>query len=235
KRFRQAVAYAINREFIAEKIMFGQGIVATGPIHQNTRFYDPNVKKYEYNPDKAIALLDDMGLKPDSDGVRATVTMIPLPYGEMQRRIAEYVKQNLSKVGIAVTLESTDVGGWVSRVGNGDFQMAGNGVFQYADPAIGVARTYMGSNIRKGVMFSNTSQYNNPKVDELFDLAAKAGDDADRQKYYSEVQRILVEDVPLVWLIATKYGTVLNKRVHGAITTALGAADTYSDAWLSKE
>ncbi|GAB1577325.1 ABC transporter substrate-binding protein [Bordetella petrii] len=235
KRFRQALMYAINRQFIADKILFGQGVVASGPIHHNTRFYDANVKKYDYDPEKAVALLDEMGLKPNADGVRVSVSMIPTPYGEMHRRVAEYIKQNLSKVGIALNLESTDVGGWVSRVGNWDFDMAGNGVFQYADPAIGVARTYMGSNIRKGVMFSNTSQYNNPKVDELFDLAAKAGDDADRQKYYSEVQRILVEDVPLVWLIDTKYGTVLNKRVHGAITTALGAADTYSDAWLSKE
>lgn len=235
KRFRQALMYAINREFIAEKIMFGQGVVATGPIHHNTRFYDPNVKKYAYDPDKAKALLDEMGLKPDGDGVRATVSMIPLPYGEMPRRIAEYIKQNLSKVGIALNLESTDVGGWVSRVGNWDFQMAGNGVFQYADPAIGVARTYVGSNIRKGVMFSNTSQYNNPKVDELFDLAAKAGDDAQRQEYYSQVQKILAEDVPLVWLVDTNYGTVLNTRVHDAITTGLGVVDTYSGAWLSKQ
>src|SRR5690606_31209540 len=116
-----------------------------------------------------------------------------------------------------------------------DYEMAGNGVFQYADPAIGVARTYVGSNIRKGVMFSNTSQYNNPKVDELFNLAAKARDDEQRQKYYSEAQQILVEDVPLVWLLDTNYGTILNKRVRNAISTGLGVVDTYSDAWLSKE
>ncbi|ARP95303.1 ABC transporter substrate-binding protein [Bordetella genomosp. 13] len=235
KRFRQAMMHAINRKFIAEKIMFGQGVVATGPIHHNTRFYDANVKKYDYDPKKAIALLDEMGLKPNADGVRATISLIPLPYGEMPRRRAEYIKQNLSKVGIMVNLEATDVGGWVSRVGNWDFDMAGNGVFQYADPAIGVSRTYLGSNIRKGVMFSNTSQYNNPKVDELFNLAAQAGSDAERQKYYSEAQRILVEDVPLLWLIDTNYGTHLNKRVHDAITTGLGAAGNYADAWLSKE
>ena len=235
KRFRQALMYAINRQFIADKIMFGTGVVATGPIHHNTRFYDANVKKYPFDPKKAIALLDEMGLKPDSKGVRATVSMIPLPYGETPRRIAEYIKQNLSKVGIVMNLESTDVGGWVSRVGAWDFDMAGNGVFQYGDPAIGVSRTYLSTNINKGVMFSNTSQYNNPKVDELFNAAAAAPTDAERQKLYSEVQNILVEDVPLLWLADTNYSTLSNKRVHNAITTGLGAVGSYSDAWLSKE
>lgn len=235
KRFRQALMYGINRQFIVDKIMFGSGTVATGPIHHNTRFYDANVKKYPYDPKRAIALLDEMGLKPDAKGVRATIGLIPLPYGETPRRTAEYIKQNLSKIGVTVNIESTDVGGWTSRVGNWDFDMAANGVFQYGDPAIGVARTYLGSNIKKGLMFSNTSQYDNPKVDELFNAAATAPTDEERQKLYSEVQRILVDDVPVLWLADTKSSTLLNNRVHDAVTTALGVVDTQSDTWLSKE
>ena len=235
KRFRQAVMYAIDREFIAKRIMFGMGTVSTGPFHRNTRFYDPNVRQYPYDPKMAVALLDEMGLKPDAKGVRASVGLIPLPYGEMQRRVAEYIKQNLAKIGVAVTLDNTDVGGWTSRVGNWDFDMGSNGVFQYGDPAIGVSRTYLGSNIKKGLMFTNTSQYNNPKVDELFNAAATAATDEERQKLYSEVQRILVEDVPVLWIADTNYSTLLNKRVHDAVTTALGVVDTQSDTWLSKE
>ncbi|WP_417221665.1 ABC transporter substrate-binding protein [Achromobacter spanius] len=235
KRFRQALMYGINRQFIVDKIMFGAGTVATGPIHHNTRFYDANVKKYPYDPKKAIALLDEMGLKPDAKGVRATLGLIPLPYGEMPRRTAEYIKQNLAKIGVAVSIENTDVGGWVSRVGNWDFDMGANGVFQYGDPAIGVSRTYVSSNIKKGMMFTNTSQYSNPKVDELFNAAATAATDEERQKLYSEVQRILVEDVPVLWVADTNYSTLLNKRVHNAVTTALGVVDTQSDTWLSKE
>ncbi|MNR39939.1 hypothetical protein D3C85_1581850 [compost metagenome] len=52
---------------------------------------------------------------------------------------------------------------------------------------------------------------------------------------YSEVQRILVDDVPVLWLADTKSSTLLNKRVHDAVTTALGVVDTQSDTWLSKE
>ena len=232
KRFRQAVMYAIDREFIAKRIMFGMGTVSTGPFHRNTRFYDPDIKQYPYDPKKAIALLDEMGLKPDAKGVRVKLGLIPNPYGEMQRRIAEYTKQSLGKVGIVIDIESTDVGGWTTRMGNWDFDMAYNGVFQYGDPAIGVSRTYVSSNIKKGLAFTNTSQYRNPKVDELFDQAATAPTDEERQRLYTEVQKILVEDVPLAWIDDTNYSTFLDKRVHGAITTGLGAVDTYADAWL---
>ncbi|AZR92772.1 peptide ABC transporter substrate-binding protein [Bordetella trematum] len=234
KRFRQAIMYALNRDFITEKIMFGMGTVATGPLHHNTRFYDANVKRYPYDPEKAIALLDEMGLKPDAKGVRVRLGLIPNPYGEMQRRIAEYTKQNLGKVGIEVNIENTDVGGWTTRMGNWDFDMAYNGVFQYGDPAIGVSRTYVSSNIKKGLPFTNTSQYSNPKVDELFEQASRATSDEERQKLYTEVQQILVEDVPLAWINDTNYSIFLDKRVHDAVTTGLGAVDTYADAWMSK-
>ena len=49
------------------------------------------------------------------------------------------------------TIEATDVDGWIRRVGAGDYQMAGNGGYQCGDPAISIARTYVSSNIRKGV------------------------------------------------------------------------------------
>lgn len=233
RRFRQAVMYAVDRQFLLDKISFGQGTVSTGPIHHNTRFYDGNVKKYEFDPKKAVALLDEMGLKPDAKGVRATLNFIPLPYGEVHRRSAEYIKMSLAKVGIALNLESVDVGGWVRRVGGHDFHMAGNGVYQYGDPAIGVARTYISSNIKKGLMFSNTSQYSNPKVDELFSQAAVAPD-SERQPLYTAIQQQLAEDVPIMWLSDSLGTTFFSKRVNNAYTTGLGFAGSYAEAWLSK-
>ena len=233
KRFRQAVLHAVDRQFVLDKIVFGQGKVATGPIHHNTRYYDGNVKKYDFDIKKSIALLDEMGLKPDAKGIRATLSFIPLPYGEAYRRQAEYVKMALSKVGIAVNIEAADVGTWVKRIGSHDFHMGANGVYQYGDPAIGVARTYVSSNIKKGLMFSNTAQYSNPKVDALFAKAATAPD-AERQALYSEVQKTIVEDAPVMWMYDTLGTTFFNKRVHNAYTTGLGFAGSYAEAWLSK-
>ncbi|MCM2251663.1 MAG: ABC transporter substrate-binding protein [Ramlibacter sp.] len=233
RRFRQAMMYALDRKFMVEKIFFGQGLVSTGPIHHKTRFYSPDVQRYAPDLKKAVALLDEMGLKADAKGVRATVSYIPLPYGEVHRRMAEYLKLSLAKVGIVVNIESTDVGTWVKRVGAGDYQMAGNGVFQYGDPAIGVARTYLGTNIRKGLMFSNTAQYRNEDVDKLFQQAAQAPD-AERSALYAAIQRKVVEDVPVLWIMDQLGSTFLHKRANDAITTGLGVAGSYSEAWLSK-
>ena len=165
--------------------------------------------------------------------MRATVKFLPLPYGEAWQRLGEYVKQALGKVGVKVVLESTDAAGWGKRQANWDFDMTSDFVYQYADPAIGVSRTYISSNIRKGVMFSNVMGYSNPEVDKLFEDAAKENDPKKRQEDYSKMQKIVVDEVPVAWLLEMEFPTILNKRVHNAITTAIGVNETYADAWVS--
>ena len=232
KRFRQALMFAIDRNFIREKIWFGLGRVPTGPINSVTKFYDSNVKKYDFDPAKAVALMDEMGLKPDAAGVRASLKFLPLPYGETWQRLGEYIKQALGKIGVAITLESTDAAGWGRRESNWDFDMTADFLYQYADPAIGVSRTYVSSNIHKGMMFSNTMGYSNPEVDELFEKAAHEIDPKLRQQLYTKVQQVVVEDVPVLWLLEMEIPTILNKRVHNAVTTAIGTNETYADAWV---
>lgn len=234
KRFRQAMMYALDRTFIRDNIWFGLGRIATGPINSVTKYYDANVRKYDFDPKKAVALLDEMGLKPDAKGVRATIKFMPLPYGETWQRLGEYVKQAMGRVGVNVILENTDAAGWGQREANWDFDVTANFLYQYADPSIGVSRTYLSSNIRKGVMFSNTMGYANPEVDKLFEAAAKENDPKLRQEDYSKVQQILAEDVPVIWLLEMEFPTILNKRVHNAITTAIGVNETYADAWVSE-
>ncbi|SMH34674.1 ABC transporter substrate-binding protein [Azospirillum agricola] len=233
KRFRKAIAHAIDRKFIRDKIWFGLGRVPTGPINSVVKFYDPKVTTYEPNIEKAKALLDEMGLKPDAKGVRATVKIMPMPYGETWTRLGEYLKQALGKAGIAVTLESTDAAGWSQRVANWDYEITTNFLYQYGDPALGVARTYISDNIRKGVLFTNTMGYSNPKVDALFASAAREIDPAKRQANYSEVQQILADELPVVWLLEMEFPTFLDKRVRNANKTAIGVNDTYEDVWLA--
>ena len=110
--------------------------------------------------------------------------------------------------------------------------MTADFLYQYADPAIGVSRTYVSSNIHKGMMFSNTMGYSNPEVDELFEKAAHEIDPKLRQQLYTKVQQVVVEDVPVLWLLEMEIPTILNKRVHNAVTTAIGTNETYADAWV---
>jgi peptide/nickel transport system substrate-binding protein len=235
KRFRQAMMHAIDRGFIRDKIWFGLGRPATGPVNSVTRFHEPDVRKYPHDPKKAEALLDEMGLKKGADGTRAKVKLLVMPYGETWTRLGEYVKQAMKRVGVDVTLETTDSAGWVNRVSNWDYELTFNFVYQYGDPALGVSRTYVSDNIRKGVMFSNTMGYANPQVDTLFAQAAKAVKDEERQQLYSAAQKILVEDVPVAWLLEMEFPTFVDKRFKNAVTSAIGVNESYDGVYMVKK
>ncbi|WP_441276600.1 ABC transporter substrate-binding protein [Tardiphaga sp. 172_B4_N1_3] len=227
KRFRQAVMHAIDRKAMLQRIYFGLGKLATGPISSKTRFYDKNVKTYDYSVDKAKALLDEMGLKPGPDGKRVTLRYLISPVSEANTRAAEFLRQSLGRVGIDLQLQTTDIAGWAQKFADWDYDMTGNLVYQFGDPALGVARTYITSNIKKGILFSNTAGYSNPEVDRLFEEAAVATSDDKRQELYSQVQRILVEDVPVVWTFEQDYPNFIDKRLKNVLSTAIGVHETF--------
>jgi peptide/nickel transport system substrate-binding protein len=234
KRFRQAVLHALDRTFIRDNVFQGWAKIATGPVHSGSPFYEPNVPKYGFDPARAEVLLDEMGLRRGSNGVRTTVKLLGLPYGEMWNRAAEYTRQALRKVGIDVVLEPSDAAGWSDRTRNWDFEMTMYFLTTMGDPALGVSRTFMSDNQKKGVLFTNHSGYANPKVDALFNRAAVAVSDAERKKLYSEVQKMLVEDAAVAWLVELVWPTVQNKKVHNAVINSVGPNGSFADVWLAK-
>lgn len=231
KRFRQAVMHAIDRNFIKDRILYGFGKVATGPVNSKTRFYEPNVKKYDFNIARANALLDEMGLKPDAKGIRARLRFPVSPYGEMVQRACEYIRQCMSKIGVAVTLESTDPGSYTQRISNWDYDLNLSWLYQFGDPALGVTRNYVTSNIRK-ILFTNTVGYSNPEVDRVAEAAAVEIDDAKRQALYSEMQKLLVEDVPIAWLVEMEFPTIHDKRIQNLVTTAIGIHESFDTVYI---
>jgi peptide/nickel transport system substrate-binding protein len=229
-RFRKAMMHLLDRQFIVDRIMFGLAAPATGPIASTTRFFQPDLPQYEFDVDKANAMLDEMGLKRDAGGKRATIRFLVAPYGEVWTRLAEYFRQAMSVGGIEVILDTTDIAGWGEKVANWDYEVSTNMLYQTADPAIGVSRAYVSSNIRKGVLFSNTQGYENPEVDRLFEEAAVQTSDAARQERYTEVQKLLVEEVPVLWMTEQRYPTLYDKRITGLITGATGVNSNFADA-----
>jgi len=234
KRFRQAIMHALNRQQVRDNIFQGFAKIATGPIHSDSPFYEPSVRNYDYNIAKAEALLDEMGLKKGANGMRTTVKLLGLPYGEVWNRAAESTRQALRQVGIEVVLESSDAAGWVDRLKNWDFEMIMTYLTTLSDPALGVSRTFLTDNQRKGVPFTNESGYSNPKVDALFKEAASTVDEVRRKQLYSEVQKILVEDAAVIWLVELQWPTVTNKRLHDAVINGMGPNGNFAEAWLEK-
>ena len=228
KRFRQAIMYAMDREFVREAIWNGFGKIANSPIGSKTRFFDKDSSAYEYNPKKAKALLKEMGY----DGT--PVRLLPMPYGETWQRWAEAVKQNLLEVGIKTETVSTDVAGWNQKISDWDFDIAFTYLYQFGDPALGVARTYVSTNIAKGSPWNNAQGYEDSEVDRLFSEASIAFPDSKRNQLYKEVQAKLIEDVPVAWLMELEFPTIYNCKVNSLIDSATGINNAFGNAWLAK-
>lgn len=226
KRVRQAISYAIDRNFILKRLLLGRAKPATGPIAPGSPFYDGDVERYALDIDKANRLLDEAGLPRGADGTRLSLGVDYLPSGgaEQQKNIAEYLRPQLKKIGIDVQVRaSPDFPTWARRVGSWDFDMTMDTVFNWGDPVIGVDRTYVSSNIRQGVIWSNTQSYSNPRVDALLAEADVEIDPVRRKALYAEFQKIVVDDCPIAYLNVTPYATVYDKRLGGLPTTIWGA------------
>ncbi|HEX8048672.1 ABC transporter substrate-binding protein [Rhizobium sp.] len=229
-KFRQAIMYALDREFAKDALWNGMGKVATGPFSSKLPFYKAAGQQYEFNPDKAKELLKEIGY----NGTGKPLRLLPLPYGETWQRWAEAVKQNLADVGIPVEIEATDVAGWNQHVSNWDYDLAFTYLYQNGDPAIGVERNYKTTQISKGSPWNNVEGYSNPEVDKLFDTAAVAYPAAERQKIYDQVQAKLQDDVPVAWLLELGFPTIYNCKFQDIVTTANGLAESLRDTWIQK-
>ena len=219
-RVRRAIAHTLDRRFLVERVYFGQGRPATGPIsHLLSWAYVPDVRQYPHDLATAGKLLDEAGLKPNAAGERFAVTFT---HGANQQRLGQALREQLKAAGITLNLEMVDFNASVDRVfAKKTFDLGLASYCNGADPDIGVRRVYVSSNIGP-YPFSNGASYRNPKIDQLFDDAAQLLDRARRREKYVEIQRILAEDVPYFWLIDTE--TVrAHRRTFGGFRLWTGA------------
>jgi peptide/nickel transport system substrate-binding protein len=226
-RVRRAFAHAIDRQQVLERVLFGHGRVATGPIHSQLAFaYSDDVRAYGHDPALAEELLDAAGHPRGADGTRFSTTFVHVPafakYGEVLR-------QHLAQVGVRLELVALDRAAFVARVF--DQRTFDTSLISYCnntDPAIGVARVYVSSNIGN-VPFSNAAAYVNPEVDRLFAEAAAQPDVGERARLYAEVQRLLVDELPYLWLVETQFGFAGRVAVRGLAPWSGSPAEA---AWI---
>ncbi|MCW5729958.1 MAG: ABC transporter substrate-binding protein [Alphaproteobacteria bacterium] len=233
-KVRQAISMAIDRDKLVDVIWYGNGKPARGPIVSgNPNHFDASLPKFEYNPQKAAQMLDEAGYPRGAGGVRFKLTQNFLPYGEEWVRQAEYIRQELGKIGIQVETQSLDMGGWLKRIyTDWDYHFTSNFTHNYSDPTIGVQRAFISSNIRKGASFSNSMDYRNPRLDELLLKAAGMQDGPERKKVWNEVQAILRNDLPVIFLIEIGYTHIWNKRVQGLITNGISMYTNWDSVWI---
>jgi peptide/nickel transport system substrate-binding protein len=231
---RQALSMAIDREKLVDVIWYGNGKPARGPIVSgNPNYFDKKLPKFEFNPAKAEKMLDAAGYPRGEGGVRFKLTQNYLPYGEEWVRQGEYIRQAFKKIGVETETQSLDMGGWLKRIyTDWDYDFTSTFTHNYSDPTIGVQRAFISSNIRKGASFSNSMNYINPKVDELFGKAAALPDGPERKKVWDEIQQHIREDLPVIFLVEMGYTHIWNKRVHGLITNGVSMYSSWDSVWV---
>ena len=230
---RKAIATAIDRNFIVKALMGGFAKLDDGPIVPSSPFAVDDVVKYPVDLKKAGSMLDAAGFKPGPDGERMKLTIDYIPGGDdQQKNVAEYIRGQLKKVGIAVEVRaSADFPSWAKRIASHDFDMTMDTVFNWGDPVIGVARTYLSTNI-KPIIWTNTQSYRNPKVDELLNTAGTTLDATKRKAYYATFEKIVTDELPIYFINVVPYHTATNKKVGNVPTSIWGVMSPMDEVFM---
>ena len=231
-RVRQAIAYAIDRDYVINTLHQGQTMELLGGIHPASPFYNENVERYDVDLDKARSLLAEAGY---ADGLDLRINYIPGP-NEQQRNVAEYISLALAEVGVNVeVIQAADLPSWAGIFFGGPdaWHMTMNAYFNWGDPVIGVQRAYVCANIRPGV-FVNNSAYCNEKVDELLYAAAAEPDVAKRKALYDEFQVITAIELPFYGINALPIFGANQLYVRDMPDGAWGPLSGFENVWLDK-
>ena len=234
-RVRQAVAYAIDQEFMVNTLHGALPHPGYGPLHHSNPFHSNRLNKYPVDLERAGTLLDEAGYTPDADAVRFRVILDYPPFhADSLGTGANYIKSQLRKVGIAVDLRaSADFPSWAQRISSWNYQFTMNTHWNYPDPVIGVHRIYLCGNIRKTI-WSNTQGYCNERVDALLGEAGSTPDFHRRKALYEEFQRIVNEELPLYFINEEPYVTVSHRTVMDPPETVWGAMQPMDRVWLDR-
>ncbi|MDQ2927546.1 MAG: ABC transporter substrate-binding protein [Pseudomonadota bacterium] len=230
---RKAIATSIDKNFITKVLMGGFAVVDDGPIVPSSPFAVTDLVRYPVDLKKAAEMLDGAGYKAGANGERFKLTIDYLPgVDDQQKTVAEYVRAQLKKVGITIDVRaSADFPAWAKRMATHDFDLGMDIVYNWGDPVIGVARTYLSTNI-KPIVWTNTQSYNNPKVDELLNTAGTILDPTKRKAYYATFEKIVTDELPIDFINVIPYHTATTKRVGNVPTTIWGPMSPMDEVYL---
>ncbi|MGD8845377.1 MAG: ABC transporter substrate-binding protein [Desulfobacteraceae bacterium] len=235
-RVRQAIAYAIDREFLVSKLFNGRACTATGPISPGSFFYTDDVEQYNLDVEKANRLLDEAGYPRDPRGMRFNAKIDVLPPQLEFLEAAEYLRNDLlRKTGVNLEIiRHKSFPQWAERVSNWNFDLVIDDVYNWGDPVIGVHRTYDSTNIRKGVIWTNTQGYRNDAVDTLMELAGRETDLKKRKSLYVEFQRLVARELPVYWLAEVPFATIHHRDLAGFDNSIWGPMFPYDEVYWKR-
>lgn len=226
KRVRQAIAHAIDKDELVHGVLFGLGKAATGPYVPNTWPYNPDVKKYEYNLEKAKALLSEAGWKDtdgdgllDKDGRPFEFTILTNMGNSLRMKTATIIQWRLEMVGIRINIRALEWSTFINEfLDKRRFQAVVLGWSIGLDPD---QYDIWHSSKTKEKEFNFVS-YSNPEVDELLDKGRRTFDINERKKAYFRIQDILADELPYLFLYVPEALPIVHARFHGIEPAPIG-------------
>jgi len=217
-KVRLAINYAINKQELIDGVLLGLGLPVSSPYKPGTRWSNPALTPYAYDPNKALALLKEAGYEDhDRDGIldkdgKPLAFEILTNQNPQRVMSAVLIQRRLKEIGIDVKIRQLEWATFISRfIKTGDFDVVVLGWSLSLDPD---QFSIWHSSQNKPGQF-NFINYNNPKVDKLLEQGRLELNPDKRMVIYHEFAKTLLEDSPIVYLYASYGLPAINKRVKG--------------------
>ncbi len=223
KRVRYALSYGLDTQKMIDRILLGHAKPQFSVFPATSPVFTDQVTKFGYDPAKAKALLDEAGWKVGPDGIRVKDGQklhlrIHFNAGNKRReQIATIAQQYWKDIGVEVEINQEEWGAFLKRVNEThDFDMVILGW-------VGGYEPNAQSNIWMTGSPQNSIGYSNPRVDELFTQGVTISYDMkERKPVYEEIQKIIADDQPYIFLFTQESITGVNKRIKGIDPSPLG-------------
>jgi peptide/nickel transport system substrate-binding protein len=217
-RVRRAINYAIDKQEIIDGVYLGLGINIASPYKPGTRWSNPTLTPYPYDPAKARALLKEAGFTDSNgdgilerDGKPFSFEIITNQNKEREKS-AVLIQRRLKEVGIDVQIRAIEWASFISRfIKTGDFDVVVLGWGLGLDPD--QYNIWHSSQQAPGQF--NFIGYNNPKIDKLLEQGRLELNPDKRMDIYHQFSATLLEDCPIIYLSAGYGLTAIHKRVKG--------------------
>ncbi len=214
KAVRQAANYAVNKQALVEDVLEGTAEVAAGPTPPAFAWaHNDELEPYPYDPDRARELLAEAGV--ENPAVTFYVTeggsgmLDPVAMGTA-------IQADLEAVGFDVTIETYEWNTFLGEVNpglEGKADMA-EMAWMTNDPDTLPFLTLRSDAFPDKGGF-NSGYYSNPEVDALLEQARVATDQDERARLYKEMQVIVHEDAPWVFVANWVQNAVASDAVEG--------------------
>ena len=203
---RVALAHLVNRRLMNEKFRYGMSQLATGPWHYKSDYASKKVKPIEYDPKRALELLQKSGwadrdkegkLSKLIDGKKVYLQFTLITANEETQKYFTVFKEDAKKVGVQIDIRLLEWNTMVKLLDESNFDGVAMGWGAGSVDLDPKQIWHSSSDVPGG---SNFVHYRNPEVDRLIDEARSTIDKAKRIPVLQRVFELIAADAPYVFL-----------------------------------